>query len=393
MKLKNPFVWRKKNYAPESATTYKMVREIGNTFVSWDGNLYNSDIVRACIRPKIKALGKTSRYHMRTSYSSDKKSVSINPDPYMRFLLSDPNPYMTGQKLVERMETQLILNGNAFCLIVRNQDGFPVELFPIDCESAEAIFDKNGALSLKFLMPNGTMYQFSYDDIIHIKNDYNNNQVFGDSPAPCLMQIMDVVKTTDQGIINAIKNSSIVKWLLKFTSSMRDEDIKKKTKEFAENFLDVSNGTGVAATDAKAEAIQVKNDGYVPGADTIDKTTERIYAFFNTNKHIVQSDYTEDQWNAYYESEIEPDIIAFKEEFTRKLFSRKQRGFGNEIVFDSVALTTASMSTKLGLVQLVDRSIMNPNEVRAAFNLAPREGGDEFFLRLDTEAVKEGRDK
>lgn len=383
MAIRNPF--RRQNYAPASKTGFRMIRQDGDTFVGWDGNLYQSDIIRSCIRPKVKALGKTERKHLRTDYVND--TVSVNPDVYMQFLLSDPNPYMTGQKLIEKMETQLILNGNAFAVIVRDSNGLPVELYPVDCSSAEAVFAENGALSLKFMMPNGKQFLFSYDDVIHIKSDCNTDQIFGDSPAQCLTSVMNVIKTTDQGIISAIKNSAVIKWLLKFNSAMRDEDVKKKTKDFADNFLDVSNGTGVAAVDAKADAQQIENKEYVPGAETIDKQTERVYSFFNTNKNIVQSSYSEDEWNAYYESEIEPDIIAYQEEFTRKLFTRRERSFGNRIVFESTNLSTASMRTKIGLVSLVDRGILNANEVRAVFNLPAISTGNEYVLRKDTAMI------
>ena len=38
----------------------------------------------------------------------------------------------------------------------------------------------------------------------------------------------------------------------------------------------------------------------------------------------------------YYESEIEPIAMQLSSEFTRKLFTRKQRGFGNKIIFASI---------------------------------------------------------
>jgi len=41
-------------------------------------------------------------------------------------------------------------------------------------------------------------------------------------------------------------------------------------------------------------------------------------------------------------------------------------------------------------VQYVDRGIMNPNEVRAILNLAPREGGDTYVLRKDTGQLGKG---
>ena len=76
-------------------------------------------------------------------------------------------------------------------------------------------------------------------------------------------------------------------------------------------------------------------------------------------------------------------------EYTRKLFSRRERGFGNKIIFESSNLTFASMQTKLNLVQYVDRGILSPNEVREILNLAPRDGGDEYIRRLDTRPTTE----
>lgn len=77
--------------------------------------------------------------------------------------------------------------------------------------------------------------------------------------------------------------------------------------------------------------------------------------------------------------------MQMKGEYTRKIFSRRQRGCGNEIMFDSGDLTFSSMATKMKLVQMVDRRIMSPNEVRHYLNLPPVDGGDEMLLRKDTE--------
>lgn len=121
----------------------------------------------------------------------------------------------------------------------------------------------------------------------------------------------------------------------------------------------------------------------------VDKTIDRIYNFFNTNKNIIQSSFNEDGWISYYEAEIEPVVMQLSGEYTRKIFSRRERGFGNKIVFESTNLSFASMQTKLGLVQFVDRGIMNPNEVREILNLAPIAEGDVYVRRLDTRPTTE----
>lgn len=370
-----------------TVTKYQMVVDNGSGFYSWNGNLYKSDIVRAAIRPKARAIGKAVAKHLR----QDAAGTKVNPDAYLRFLLEEPNPYMTGQQLQEKLITQLELNNNAFAFINRDDNGYPIEIYPITAVATEAIQDSTGTLYLRFNLRTGKTVTFKYADIIHLRKDFNDNEVFGDSPGQVLAPLMEIVSTTDQGIVKAIKNSNIIRWLLKFNQTLRPEDIKKNTKEFVDSFLntETSETIGAAATDAKMDAQQVEPKDYVPNEKQMDATTKRIYSFFNTNEKIIQGSYTEDQWISYYESAVEPDIVQLSGEYTRKIFSRRERGFGNKIIFESSNLTFASMQTKLKLVELVDRGIFNPNEVREVFNKAPREGGDEFIRRLDTRPTTE----
>lgn len=363
-----------------------MITDRGNGFYAWDGKLYKSDIVRACIRPRVKAIGKLVPKHIRNGPDG----MKINPEPYIRFLLEEPNPYMSGQMLQEKVATQLALNSNAFILIVRDENGYPTELYPIPCLTAEAIYDKSGNLYLKFYYRNGKTGTFPYSDIIHLRDDYNDNDIFGDPPGEALTSLMEVVGTIDQGMVKAIKNSGVIRWLLQFNQSLRPEDIEKNVKQFADTYLSIESDTfGVAGVDAKAEATQIEPKDYVPNAAQTDRTTERIYSFFNTNKKIVQSSYNEDEWISYYEARIEPDALQMANEYTRKLFTRRERGFGNKIIFESSSLTFASMKTKLGLAKFVELGILSANEVREIMNYAPREGGDEYVRRLDTRPTSE----
>lgn len=363
-----------------------MVTERGNGFYQWDGKLYHSDIIRACIRPQSKAIGKLAAKHVR----SNAAGIKVNPEPYIRFLLEEPNPFMSGQVMQEKTATQLALNNNAFILILRDEYGYPCGLYPIPAVASEAIYS-DAMLYLKFYFENGKQAVFDYRDIIHLRNDFNNNDIFGESPAKALTSLMEVVGTTDKGIVNAIKNSGVISWLLKFNSTLRPEDLKKNVEQFVKNYLSVDGGgIGAAGVDLKTDATRIEPKDYVPNAAVSDRTTKRLYAFFNTNERIVQSIATEDEWNTFYELVIEPLAIQMSNEFTRKLFTRNERGFGNSIIFEASNLSCASLSTKLALQAMVDRGALTPNEWRATMNLAPVEGGDTPLRRKDTGIVTEG---
>jgi len=374
-----------------TVTRFELITDKGNGFFNWNGNLYKSDVIRACIRPKAKAVGKLVAKHIRETLKTDGTlDMKINPDVYMRFLLEEPNPFMTGQMLQEKITTQLQLNNNAFIYINRDENGYAIQLYPIPAMSAEAIYNSNYELFLKCTMRNGKTVTYPYADIIHLRQDYNENDIFGDSPRDALLPLMEIVNTTDQGIVKAIKNSMVIKWLMKFKSVLRPEDSDMAVSKFVENFLSIDKGSGVAASDPRYDLQQVEDKPYVPNAALVDRTTTRIYSFFGTNEKIVQSKYSEDDWNAYYESEIEPLAFQLSGEFTRKLFNRRERGFGNSIIFEASNLSYASMSTKLKLVMFVDRGMMTPDEVRRVMNLGPIEGGDRVLLRKDTGIVTKG---
>ncbi|MFR1514067.1 MAG: phage portal protein [Subdoligranulum sp.] len=378
-------------FGQRSISTVQLIQENGTRYMAWHGGLYDADIVRACIRPKAKAVGKLVAKHIRETVDANgERSIAVNPAPGIRRLLEEPNPYMTGQVMQEKLATQLCLNNNAFALIVRDDMGLPTGIYPVLPQTAEALYSNDGTLALRMQLPNNKVFTFAYSDIIHLRQDFNEDDIFGTPIGNVLTPLLDVVSTTDQGIVNAIKNSSVIRWLLKFSNPLRPDDLKKQAEDFSNNYLSTTKGTGVAAVDSKADATQIEPKDYVPNAAQMDLTKQRIYALFNTNAKIVDSSRSEEEWNAYFDAEVEPVLRQLGGEYTRKLFTLRERGFGNKIVFEASSWDGASLSTKLNLMQMVDRGSLTPNEWRYAFNLAPVPGGDEPIRRLDTAPVTGG---
>lgn len=370
----------------------ELVQQKTNNFFSFNGKLFESDIIASCIRPDAKAVGKASVKHVR-DFNGD---IKINPEPYIKFMLLQPNPWMTFQQMMEKVVTTFELNNNAFILVNRDENGYPYELYPINAYSVEAKFDKNGFLFYRFWFKNSKCYDFNALNIIHLKSDVYEDDIFGTNPIKKLNPVMEVVSTTDQGIVNAIKNSAVIRWILKFTTSLKDKDIKENTKKFVKNYLKINEDNefgGAVATDSKMDAIPIDPKDYVPNALQTQNTTKRIYSFFNTNEKIITSSYSEDEWNSYYEAKIEPILIQLHQTFTLRLFSRKEISFGNRIDFESSNILYASLSTRLNFVAMVDRGAMTPDEWRATFGMSPIEGGDKPIRRLDTQQVDDTNKK
>ena len=88
-------------------TVVKLVRESGNGVYTWSGELLDSGDVRAMVRPFTQAAGKFDAKHIRETVEKDGKTdIKVNPEPYIRILLAEPNPIMTGGAFRQRLAWQ-----------------------------------------------------------------------------------------------------------------------------------------------------------------------------------------------------------------------------------------------------------------------------------------------
>ena len=156
--------------------------------------------------------------------------------------------------------------------------------------------------------------------------------------------------------------------------------------------MNLNNEGGIASLDATQEFTPITMNPTVTNTATIKEFREDVYRYFGVNDSFVMSDYTEEQMESFYESRIEPFLVALSTELTRKVFTEREIGFGNAITYESNRMNYASTKTKLEMVALVDRGALTPNEWRAMFNLEPVEGGDVPIRRLDTAPTDENNE-
>lgn len=364
---------------------FELLNSSTSAFSPWHGKIYDNDIVRSCIRPIATNLGKLNFKHIRNG----KDGLQVMESGNIHYLLKYPNKYMTMQKLLEKLSVQYELEGNAYAYVKKDIYNKPEEIFPIPCKRTE-LLEYDNELYTRFTFSSGKKITVPYSDVIHLRKDFNENDFYGTDSTQALKNIMNVLDTTDKGVIQAIKTSAIVKWILKFKTVLNPNDRKKEIDKFATNYLSVDNteNKNVAATDPRYDAEQVKDNNFVPNEKQMDIYKQRLYSYFGVNEKIVNNSHNENEWNAFYESKIEPIAREFTEQLTKILFSKHERECGNEIVYEPSSLQFASMTTKLALVSMVDRAALLPNEWRRILNLSPIEGGDKPIRRLDTAVVK-----
>ena len=152
--------------------------------------------------------------------------------------------------------------------------------------------------------------------------------------------------------------------------------------EFIKDFVKNSNETGIGGLDATTDFTPVKIEPTTASDSQIKTFDDKVLNYFGINENIIQSKYNEDEWNAFYESILEPIGLQMSLEFSNKLFTPTEKGFGNEIIFESNRLQYASNKTKIELLRY-GNNIMTVNEMREIFNLSPIEGGEVILQDLN----------
>lgn len=359
----------------KSYTAWKEMGKYTSQFYSFGRDIYASDIVRSCIRPL-------------ADHTSKANAVCTNKE-IERLLNVRPNMYMNGPSFLRKVRTKLEINNTAFIYIQRDDKGHASGFYPVPYNSFSALEYANGLfIRFEFNGQNEPIV-LPWEDIVVLRRDYNNSDIAGDDNAAILNEL-EIIATTNQGISNAIKATANLRGILKSTKGMlSDEDRKKQKDIFVKEYLSLENEGGIASLDGTQEFTPITMNPTVTNWETSKELRENVYRYFGVSDNIIMAKYTEAEMEAFYEARIEPFLVELSTELTKKVFTEREIGFGNQIVYESNRIQYCSTKTKLDLVQMVDRGALTPNEWRAVFNLAPVEGGDMPIRRLDTAVVEE----
>lgn len=349
-----------------------------SAFYPWSGNAFDSDIARAAISQNAAHIAKLQPRHIRR----EGERVTAFPDPAFKRLLRRPNPLMGMYDLLYKAAAQREEYGNGF-IYVHWEAGALAGLYPISQPNVNLLETEDGALFLQVSLGSGKQVVLPYNEVIHLRKHFSHDDVFGAGSVRPLDAPLQVLHATDQGMVKAIKRGAHLRGLLEFSQVLQREDVKQLAQEFVEDFLTLDNDGGVAAADPRYTYKELEPKGYVPNKLQMDFARDRIHSYYGTNDTIIQSRFTETQWDAFYESVVEPVAIQLSEEFTEKLFTPTERAQGNEILFEANRLQYASVSTKLGMTKLVELGLMTRNEYRGILNMPPVKDGDKLIVSLN----------
>lgn len=346
-------------------------------------NLYEQETVRAVIDCIATHAAKAEAMHVVVDDKGRIKEIKRNSE-FVRLLNEQPNAIMSGFDLKYKVVTQLETHTTALCFVKWGKDLKPEYFIPIPYNSFEFIPVSDGKYAVAFDYE-GEKYNVYLHDMVVLRKFFNNYEVAGDGNDP-IYSCLDMAKAANEGFIQALQVSNKVRGIHKQTKAMLSpEDVQKNTQKFVDSFNEAANKGGIIGLDASSEYIPIDNvSTWAANAAQMKDIRNNILAYWRTNESILTSNYNDTQWQAFYESVIEPILIKMGQAFTNVCFTPDERKEGNRIYFATDTLLHMSVQAKTTLLATAkELGLFTKNEFRAMFGYHPVEGGDEFQVSLN----------
>lgn len=364
---------------PKAVTPAPALNGVLPMFGQFGENIYASDVVQqalACIVDELKKLRPT---HVRYRGADP---VPVKGD--IQDVLNDPNPLMTTTEFLEKVAWLLLLNYNVFVVPVYRvwQDEktgeerrFYEALYPLQPIQVDFIEDAAGRLYVHFWFMNGKDTTLAYEDVIHVRYRYSVNQYMGGNEMgqPDHQALLTTLQLNDDlltGVAKAMKASYAVNGVVKY-NTLIDKGTTAANLKTLEAQLAQSE-SGFLPLDLKAEFTPLERKVSLVDADTLKFIDEKILRNWGISLAILTGDFTKEQYEAFYQKVLEAPAIAIAQAFTKKMFTQRERAFGNRIELYPKDLIFMTVAQTLEMINILSPTgALFENEKRVALGLRP----------------------
>jgi len=368
---------RKQKNAVYGAETFKTLTPYKPVFHTWQGSIYESELIRAAIYARARHISKLKF----DSTGSAKPALQSK-------LKQGPNQWQTWPQFLSRTSTILDIHNTAFIVPVKDKSltttGYYTVL-PTRCEVVE--YDND--IWLRYRFNTGDIGAVRLNECVILTQHQYKRDFFGETNT-ALDPTLKVIDLNKQGIEEAIKNGATFRFWAKMNNFTKDADLKKEADRFGSLAFGEDSDGMLLFPNTYTDIHQYENKPFTVDTAQMDQINRSVYNYFGVNEDVLQNKAYGDSWAAFYEGCVEVFAIALSDGLTKAMYTERERATGNQVMFTSNRLQYMSNADKLQVAaQLTDRGIFSINEAREVFNLAPVEGGDIRTIRGEYKNVSD----
>jgi hypothetical protein len=352
---------------------FKTLTAYSPAFTTYHGSIYEMELTRAAIHSYALLCSKLKPEIMGSAYKNLEKTLQFQP-----------NPFMSTSQFLYRIATILQVDTTAFIVPLFADDMKTIVGYYPLLPSRVEIIEFQGEPWLRYSFSSGQKAAIEMSRVGILTKYQYSNDFFGDGNS-ALMPTLNLLDVQKQGMEEATRQSATIRFMAKVGNVLRPEDLEAERQRFSARNLSSENTTGVLIFDSKySEVKQVDSKPYVIDAEQLKLIQNNVYNYFGTNENIIQSKYTEEEFNAYYEKEIEGFALQLGLALTNMTFTQREKAQNNQIMLTANRIAYASNNTKLQMTQrLFDRGLLTKNEAREIWQMKPLEDGDKAYIRLE----------
>ena len=363
----------------QAYTMFRTLTAYQPVFTSWGGAIYESEIVRAAIDARARHISKLKVEIVGTANQSLQAKLRLAP-----------NQWQTWSQFFYRTSTILDIHTTAFIVPVFDDRMIITGIFPV-LPSRCSLIDYKGELWLRYQFSTGDIGAVEFRKCAVLTKHQYKSDFFGDKNS-AIEETMKLIHIQNEGIEEAVKNTSTFRFMAQLGNFAKPEDLKKERERFTRQNLATDAGTGgfLLFPNQYKDIRQIDVKPYTVDPEQMKTIRDNVYNYFGVNEDILQNKAFGDAWSAFYEGAIEPFAIQFSEVITMAMFSERERAQGTQIMATANRLQYLSNTDKLNVSsQLLDRGIFSINDVRDIWNLPPVENGDIRVIRGEYYAADE----
>lgn len=360
-------------------------------FSQFGNDVFASDIVEACIRTKATELSKLQPKHILTD---DEGIQSIPKNSINRLLRFGPNELMTTKDFLEKCTWLHEKKYNCFIypkyeirMVKGKREKYYTGFYPLNPTEVDFLEDGRGNLYVQFHFLNTDNVILPYSEVIHWRKEFSDNDLMGgneegQAKTETLLPILKINHNLIEGLDKAVKNSLAIRGLLKVNALLDDEALEKERKDFEVKIL--NSQSGILPISNKSEYIPLTINPTIMDKETLEFIEGKVLKQFGTSLPILTGKFTEEEYQAYYERVIEPEIIGLGQAFSKTLFTVEELEAGHEIIFYGQKLLFTNTQNKIAVADILgNRGALTDNQLLELFGYPPFPGGDKRHKSLN----------
>jgi HK97 family phage portal protein len=346
---------------------------------------YDSAMQLSAVWACVKLLSETVASLPLTFYKTSENGRKPHDTHALSILFSGKvNRYQSKVEFFETVLLNLVVNGNAYCVITRSGDRI-VSLLPIMSAQVEPMMLDDGEMVYNY-QTDGGLAVFAATNIWHLK--LMGNGTVGMSPLAYQRNSLGIAQAAESAVTKIYRNGAKPSGVLSIDRILKPEQREQVRANFATLTTSADDRLMVLEAGMKFDKVSLSPQDIELLSSRKFQISE-VCRWYGVPSVMVNDNNGTSVWGSgieqvmqgFYKLTLRPLLEKIEASIMVNLLTPAERG-RMEVAFDFDALLRADVKSRYESYRLaITNGLMTPNEARAMEHLPEKDGGDQLLIQ------------